>query len=197
MVELYQNTTEFLRETRIRITTALSGSECIEALERSSFDVIFLDQMMPRMSGTQTLEIIREKHLADVTPIIALTADAIVGARDQYIREGFSDYLSKPVMYSELEEVFLKFIDKRLLLTEEQLKEEAAAKERAGDDKLVILVISDSSDRLKEMKELIGENYKGVFVRDEDSARRWLGKHNAEYIIRSAVMPADKDDTGG
>ncbi len=188
---------ELLRETRIRITTALSGSECIEALERSSFDVIFLDQMMPRMSGTQTLEMIRNCHLADNTPIIALTADAIVGARESYIREGFSDYLSKPVMYNDLEAILLRYIDKSLILTPGQLKEEEAAKERAGDDKPVILVISDSSERLKEMKEIIGENYKGVFVRDEDSARRWLGKHSAEYIIRSAVMPADKEDTGG
>ncbi len=177
--------TELLRETRMKVTTALSGSECIEFLENSAFDVIFLDQMMPGMSGTQTLEVIKSRHLADMTPIIALTADAIVGARDSYIREGFTDYLSKPVMYNDLEAVLLKYIDRSLLLTLEQLKEEETAKERARANKPVILVVCDSPEKLKEMKELIGENYKGVFVRDEESANRWLEKHSAEFIIRS------------
>ena len=67
--------------------------------------MIFLDQMMPEMSGVQTLEAIRKEHLADDTPVIALTADAIVGAKEAYVKEGFNDYLSKPVMYDELEEM--------------------------------------------------------------------------------------------
>ena len=153
-------------------------------LKDRAFDVIMLDQMMPGMSGTRTLEIIREKHLADVTPIIALTADAIVGARDQYIREVFSDYLTKPVMFADLEEVLLKFIDKRLLLTEEQLREEAAAKELENVNKPVILVISDSTERLNSLKEMIGDGYKGVYVRDEEKARKYMEKHRVAYVIR-------------
>ena len=51
---------------------------------------------------------IRKASLAKDTPIIALTADAIVGARDNYIKEGFTDYLSKPVMYDALEAILLK-----------------------------------------------------------------------------------------
>ena len=176
--------TALMKDTRIRITTAASGAECIDMLKDRAFDVIMLDQMMPGMSGTRTLEIIREKHLADVTPIIALTADAIVGARDQYIREGFSDYLTKPVMFADLEEVLLKFIDKRLLLTEEQLREEAAAKELENVNKPVILVISDSTERLNSLKEMIGDGYKGVYVRDEEKARKYMEKHRVAYVIR-------------
>ncbi len=178
--------TALMSDTRMKITTAASGAECLDILKDRAFDIILLDQMMPGMSGTRTLEIIREKHLADVTPIIALTADAIVGARDQYIREGFSDYLSKPVMYSELEEVLLKFIDKRLLLTEEQLKEEAAAREREKANKPVILVVSDSTDKLNSLKEMIGVRYKGVFVRDEAAAQKYLTKHKVEFIVRDS-----------
>lgn len=176
--------TALMSDTRMK--TAASGAECLDILKDRAFDIILLDQMMPGMSGTRTLEIIREKHLADVTPIIALTADAIVGARDQYIREGFSDYLSKPVMYSELEEVLLKFIDKRLLLTEEQLKEEAAAREREKANKPVILVVSDSTDKLNSLKEMIGVRYKGVFVRDEAAAQKYLTKHKVEFIVRDS-----------
>ncbi|MBR5377073.1 MAG: response regulator, partial [Lachnospiraceae bacterium] len=81
-----------LSDTRINITTAESGPECLDILGRESFDIIFLDQMMPGMSGAQALAEIRGRHLADDTPVIALTADAIVGARENYIKEGFTDY---------------------------------------------------------------------------------------------------------
>ena len=176
--------TALMSETRMKITTALSGSECIDVLKDRAFDIIMLDQMMPGMSGTRTLELIREQHLADVTPIIALTADAIVGARDQYMREGFSDYLSKPVMYAELEEVLLKFIDKRLLLTPEQVRAEEEAKAREKANRPVMLVVSDSTERLNSLKEMIGDRYKGVFVRDEAAARKYLSKHKVEFIVR-------------
>ena len=168
-----------LDKTRIRITTATSGPECIEALKHARFDVILLDQMMPGMSGTQTLEIIKSKHLADNTPIVILTADAIAGARDNYIREGFTDYLSKPVMYDELEAILLKYIDASLLVSEDG----DSASETEAEKKLV-LVINDSSEKLKELKEVLAGRYKGVFVKDEASAQKFLKNHKVEYIIR-------------
>ncbi|MCR5591318.1 MAG: response regulator [Lachnospiraceae bacterium] len=167
-------------ETRIKITTALSGRECLEILKERSFDVILLDQMMPGMSGTQTLENIKKEHLAKGTPVVALTADAIIGARDSYIKEGFDDYLSKPVMYSELEAVLLKYIDKRLLLTPEQLGKE----EEAKLSKPVVLVIDEPSDKLTALREALTEKFKAVFVRDEESAGKFLSKHEADFIIR-------------
>ncbi len=176
--------TALMSDTRMRITTAASGGACIELLKEHKFDIILLDQMMPGMSGTRTLGKIRENHLADGTPIIALTADAIVGARDSYIREGFSDYLSKPVMYADLEELLLKYISPDLILTEEQLREEAAAKECEKANKPVILVISDSADKLNSLKEMIGDRFKGVYVRDEEKARKYMEKHDVAYIIR-------------
>jgi CheY-like chemotaxis protein len=169
-----------LTDTRIRVTTATSGAECITRLKEGSFDVVLLDQMMPVMSGTETLAKIKEEHLADETPVIALTADAIVGARDSYIGEGFTDYLSKPVMYKDLEEALLKYIDKELLL-----KPEEADASGKPEDLPVILVISPDTDRLNEIKKLLGDKYKGVYVRDEDKAARYLEKHEAAFIIRS------------
>lgn len=175
---------ELMADTRINITTALSGNECIEILHKSTFDVVLLDQMMPGISGIQTLGVIQNEHLADNTPIIALTADAIVGARDSYIKYGFTDYLSKPVMYEELERLLLTYIDDSLLMTEEQLKEEEAEKERRKAERPVVLVINDSPEKLKDLKETISERYKGVFVRDEESAEKYLAKHSVEFVIR-------------
>lgn len=178
--------TELMGATRMQITTALSGKECIAALEKETFDLVLLDQMMPGMSGIQTLAIIRERHLADDTPIIALTADAIVGARDTYIKEGFTDYLSKPIMYSELETALKKNIDAKLILTKEELiilQEEEAKKKKA--ERPVILVISESPEKLKELKETISDKFKGVFVRDEESAEKYLKTHNVDYVFRA------------
>lgn len=176
--------TEVMRDTRMRITTAESGKECLEILRTERFDIIMLDQMMPEMSGTQTLELIRKEHLCDDTPVIALTADAIVGARESYIREGFTDYLSKPVLYSELEAVLLKYIDSSQLLTTEQLKKEEDDRKHRKQERPVILVINDSAETLNELKEMIGDRYKGVYVRNEEAAEKYLEKHKADFILK-------------
>ncbi len=105
---------ELLRVTQIKVTKASSGEQCIDILREDSFDVILLDQMMPGLSGTDTLKVIKDENLADATPIIALTADAIVGAKEIYLKEGFTDYLSKPIMYEELESTLLRYIDSEL-----------------------------------------------------------------------------------
>ena len=178
-----------LGDTRMKITTASSGADCLTCLREASFDVVLLDQMMPVMSGTQTLAKIREEHLADDTPVIALTADAIVGARDTYINEGFADYISKPIMYKDLEEVLLKYVDKGLLLSKEEVDRlDAAAGKDPGADKAdrdVILVISPDTEKLNEIKALLADKYKGVFIRDEEKAAKYLEKHEVAFIIRS------------
>lgn len=177
--------TGLLGETRINVITALSGRDCLEILEQRSFDMVFLDQMMPELSGTKTLELIKQRHLCDNTPIIVLTADAIVGARDSYVKAGFKDYLSKPVMYPELEDMLMKYLDKKLILTEEEIEaEEQRRKEEREMEKPRVLVISDSEEKLKSAKALISEEYKGVFVRNTAQAKKYLEKHEAAFIIR-------------
>ncbi len=165
-----------LEDTKIGVTTADSGRECVKILREQSFDLILLDQMMPGMSGIQTLEKIRSEHLADTTSVIALTADAIVGARENYLKEGFSDYLSKPVMYEALEEMLLKYLSPELIRTLDETvreKEEDASEE----DKPIVIAISPSSDRLRTLKEQLGGSCKGVFVKDMAAAARFIEKN--------------------
>ncbi|MBO7333628.1 MAG: response regulator, partial [Lachnospiraceae bacterium] len=69
--------TGLMGDTKIRTKVAVSGYDCIEMLKKEKYDLVLLDQMMPGLSGTQTLEQIRKEHIADETPVIALTADAI------------------------------------------------------------------------------------------------------------------------
>lgn len=167
-----------LKDTRINIKTTESGQECIDILREKSFDLVFLDQMMPGMSGAQALAKIKEDKLAEGTPIVALTADAIVGSRDNYIKQGFTDYLSKPVMYEALEALLIKYLDKSLILTEDQvaaLENAKKAKETDGE-KPVVIAISSSSDKLKALKELLKDSCKGVYVKDTESAAKYLSK---------------------
>ena len=165
-----------LKDTKIHVALAESGKECIEILREHTFHVVFLDQMMPGMSGIQTLREIRKEHLAENTPIIALTADAIVGARENYIKEGFHDYLSKPVMYEALEAILIKYLDDSLIMKEDQLHNSSNKKTADEEDKPLILAISDSSEKLKQIKSLLGDDYKGVYVKDMAGAAKYLAK---------------------
>ena len=106
-----------LKATKIQIDTAVSGSECLECVKTTPYQMIFLDHMMPEMDGLETLE--HMKNLADnpnaQTPVIMLTANAIVGAKEEYIEAGFTDYLTKPIRETELLEMILKYLPKELV----------------------------------------------------------------------------------
>ena len=114
---------QLLKKTHMRIDTCLSGKECLYMVQKEHYDVILLDHMMPGMDGIETLKLLRDMYnnkCQDV-PVIALTANAIVGVREMYMREGFNDYLSKPVESSALEAMIKKYLpaDKLQIVTEE------------------------------------------------------------------------------
>lgn len=87
-----------------------SGEECIEYVkEQNNFDLILMDQMMPGLSGIDTMNKLKEIDTFN-TPIVVLTADAMQGQREKYLESGFDDYISKPIDRSELSRVLKKFI---------------------------------------------------------------------------------------
>ena len=88
-----------LKKTKIIVDTALSGEEALKLVSEKSYDMIFLDHLMPGMDGPETLKHMMdmEDNLSIEAPVIALTANAVSGAKDQYLKAGFRDYLSKPV----------------------------------------------------------------------------------------------------
>ncbi|MCR4791318.1 MAG: response regulator [Lachnospiraceae bacterium] len=94
---------------------AFSGEECIDKIRNRFYHIVFLDHMMPKMDGIETLQILRERNLIpDGMKIIVLTANAVVGAKDNYLEAGFDDYLSKPIEIDELEEKLAKFLPEEL-----------------------------------------------------------------------------------
>lgn len=123
-----------IKKTLVQVDTADNGDECLALCADRKFDLIFLDQMMPGKDGTETLHELRGKDDACnlETPIICLTANAISGAREQYIAAGFDDYLAKPVDPEKLEEMMQVYLPKELL--EKAPAETGGEREPAGED---------------------------------------------------------------
>lgn len=116
-----------LKSTDIQITTCMSGMECLDLMKKTYFDVILLDHMMPDMDGIQTLSKMLETTAKEqLVPVIALTANAIVGAKEKYLEAGFSDYLSKPIDGAALEKMLLKYLpqEKITLTTQRESAQE-------------------------------------------------------------------------
>lgn len=90
---------------------ANGGKKAIEMIKEKHYDIIFMDHLMPDMDGIETLKAIRKASLLDEsTAVIALTANAIAGAREMYISEGFKDYLSKPIDPDALEKTLREYL---------------------------------------------------------------------------------------
>ncbi len=134
-----------LKKTRVRVMTATSGKECLRQVQKQEFDIIFLDHMMPEMDGVETLKQLKalEDNLSKDTPVIALTANAVAGAKEEYIAQGFADYLSKPVQGSTLEKMVRAYLPEKLVHTgreengqdkkDAESVRESKEKEAAGD----------------------------------------------------------------
>ena len=101
-----------LKKTQMVIDTAASGAEAIELTKTIKYDLILMDQRMPGMDGTETMKNIKalESSANKDTPFICLTADAVSGARNHYLSEGFTDYLTKPIDSKALEATLMKYL---------------------------------------------------------------------------------------
>jgi CheY-like chemotaxis protein/anti-sigma regulatory factor (Ser/Thr protein kinase) len=101
-----------LKRTQVHLDLAMSGTQALERTREKKYDLILMDHMMPEMDGIETLAALRkEKENPNrETKVIALTANAIQGAEEEYRKEGFDDYLSKPVDPDKLEELLRKHL---------------------------------------------------------------------------------------
>jgi len=107
-----------LRPYKIKVFVATSGKECLKKLDNMRYDIIFMDHMMPEMDGVETAHKIRAKsgiYFQNV-PIVALTANAIGGAREMFLEEGFQEYVAKPIELSHLEKVLRKYIPEEKII---------------------------------------------------------------------------------
>ncbi len=132
-----------LKNTGMSIDTAISGYEALEKTRRKAYDILFIDHRMPGMDGIETLQEIQKQsdNLCKGKPSIALTANAISGAKKMYLDAGFTDYISKPVDPEKLEDIIRKYLPSNFMketstLSEEEIKakEKELESERKEED---------------------------------------------------------------
>ncbi len=111
-----------LQDYQIKVTSAISGAEGLKKIASADYDFVFMDIMMPEMDGIETMHRIR--HMVGTyfqkVPIVALTANAVAGARETLITEGFDDFLEKPVERSVLERVLRRNISREKIISKEE-----------------------------------------------------------------------------
>ena len=106
-------TTRLLQKYKVQVTSITSSLECIDRIKREEeFDLIFLDHKMPDFDGMDTLKSLKQLEGYNIPKIISLTANAISGAREYYMNNGFDDYLAKPIDVNELDRIMKKFCKK-------------------------------------------------------------------------------------
>lgn len=198
-----------LKKTLINVVLTQSGAECLSLMKKQHFDVIFLDHMMPEMDGIETLKqakVMKESLCID-TPVIALTANAMVGVRDMYLKEGFHDYMSKPIEGKALEEMLLKYLpDSKILLAEntpeeEQCKQEKLNKEQKQSDSETFLNIplgmkycGDSIEIYQKMLTMFCELKKDKKEQLEESFAK---EDYNDYIISIHALKSSSLSIGG
>ena len=173
-----------LKGTGIRVDTALSGAEAITLAQKNAYDVIFMDQRMPEMDGTETLRRIRQAEDSPNgrTPVICLTADAVVGARERYLAEGFSDYLAKPVNGGKLEAMLAKYLPAGKIVT--------AADEKANGPEEDETAVPEDGDEYALLREAGIDPDTGLHYCQGDGElyRSLLADYCLEYPEKSAAV---------
>ena len=193
-----------LKETKIQIDTAVSGRECLERVEKKRYDVIFLDHMMPEMDGIETLQ--NMKLLTDnpnrEVPVIMLTANAIVGAKEEYMQAGFTDYLTKPIQETVLLEMLLKYLPKELVYEEKEITgskdtmqtELTEHSEGAGTAEKCDMAETGKMQRLESLEGLDVKTGLSYCMKEEDFYVEMLGEYlKSDKVSKLELLFADED----
>ncbi len=111
-----------------------SGFDAIDMVKREQYQLILLDHMMPKLDGKETLERMKAENLIfDDTKVVALTANAINGAKEDYLNFGFDDYLSKPIEMDDLKKVLQKWLPDEVIKADEPEESDDEVLEFAPD----------------------------------------------------------------
>ena len=108
--------TSLFREYKMIIETAGSGKESIKKYRDNDYDIVFMDHMMPEMDGVEAMKQIKAaaRDLGRSVAVVALTANAVSGAREMFMREGFDGFIAKPINIPDFERVVLRVLSGRI-----------------------------------------------------------------------------------
>ncbi|MBR6382834.1 MAG: response regulator [Lachnospiraceae bacterium] len=211
-----------LKKTRVIIDTAMSGEESIELAKEKAYDLILMDQRMPGMDGITAMHHIKEdgNGLNAGTPVICLTADAVSGAREKYLAEGFEDYITKPIDSRALLDALLKYLPKdkiKIVETKQVEKPVEAVCENSFESKLIDkkvglgycngdkefyeTLLSEYVSESKDKAHLIKETYEnkdwnnyGIYVHSLKSTSKMIGATELSEIAAELEAAAGKED---
>ena len=106
--------TKLLESYKLEVNVISSAHDCIYKVKSGEqYDLIFMDYLMPDMDGIELMHVLKKLEAFNVPPIVCLTANALVGTKEAYLKEGFDDFISKPVDLIELDKVIHKFLGKK------------------------------------------------------------------------------------
>lgn len=198
---------DLLRKTKLQIDVASSGGECLEMLKRKEYHLICMDHMMPVMDGVQTLHAIREleDNPSRNIPVIALTANAVVGAKEFYLNAGFEDYLSKPIEPDKLEDILIQYLPKELvyLTDDEEISVESDDIENGlNEEKLTDMGIN-AANGLKYMGgsrslyEKVLRDFREILHEKEEQLKNMLAKEDVSgYAIIVHALKGNARNVG-
>ena len=198
---------DLLRKTKLQIDVASSGGECLEMLKRKEYHLICMDHMMPVMDGVQTLHAIREleDNPSRNIPVIALTANAVVGAKEFYLKAGFEDYLSKPIEPDKLEDILIQYLPKELvyLTDDEEISVESDDNEAGlNEEKLTDMGIT-AANGLKYMGgsrslyEKVLRDFREILHEKEEQLKSMLAKEDVSgYAIIVHALKGNARNVG-
>ncbi|MBQ6806968.1 MAG: response regulator [Lachnospiraceae bacterium] len=149
-----------LKKTQIQLDMVEGGAECLEICKEKAYDLILMDHMMPEPDGIETLHLLRKEteNPNSQIPVIALTANAVSGVKELYLSEGFEDYLSKPVVPEDLENMLLQYLPEELIIkeripiakqdnqdakAEENIRTEETKKEESSKEKQAVPAVDE------------------------------------------------------
>lgn len=198
---------DLLRKTKLQIDVASSGEECLEMLKRKEYHLICMDHMMPGMDGVDTLHAIREMEgnpSRDI-PIIALTANAVVGAKEFYLDAGFEDYLTKPIEPEKLEDMMIKYLPKEIvyLSGDEELASPEEMDMGGMDEESLIDMGINASHGLKYMGgsqslyKRVLKDFREILIEKEEQLKGMLDKEDiAGYAIIVHALKGNARNVG-
>ena len=114
-----------LKVTRMQVDEAGGGAEALELAAANRYDMVFMDHMMPDMDGVETMQRMRHIGKYDKIPIFVLTANAVTGAKEQYLEAGFDGFISKPIVSDKLEQAIRETLPPELILPVDEGMEDA------------------------------------------------------------------------
>jgi CheY-like chemotaxis protein len=174
----------YLNSHNIEADAALSGKEALEKVTWTAYDIIFMDHMMPDMDGIEAAARLRAFNNCKTTPIIALTANAVSGARDFFLQNGFNDFISKPIQSGELNRQLYRWLPTEKVILGKNPKRKgihvSSPEETRAREALTRIEGLESSEGLK---------YAGGNFAEYAKNLLWLcdNFHNEEVIIRDAA----------